>query len=251
MLHETINCMIYIFKIILYLLIFQYAIRFPATMHNTTSPEGSFGMNPRWLTEFLYDLFQLPRSREQVDNETEDIASRIHLERGGRPGYWREGFLFLQATVDTEIARHKAEKHSKPPGAVDDYNILLNRYPYPTYIDDGFIAALQLQFPLFLMLSFIYPIINIAKSVTYEKEKRLKESMKIMGLPNWLHWSAWFTKSVMFLLISIILLTILYKVRKIHSSFINISRKIMINKKIKFYFFISYAIFLCLGTFLR
>jgi ATP-binding cassette subfamily A (ABC1) protein 3 len=60
--------------------------------------------------------------------------------------------------------------------------------PYPKYIDDVFLVALQNFLPLILVFSFIYSVINITKSIAHEKEKRLKESMKIMGLPNWLHW---------------------------------------------------------------
>jgi ATP-binding cassette subfamily A (ABC1) protein 3 len=33
-----------------------------------------------------------------------------------------------------------------------------------------------------------------------------------MGLPNWLHWTAWFTKTFMFMMISVILIVILTKV---------------------------------------
>ncbi len=45
-----------------------------------------------------------------------------------------------------------------------------------------------------------------------EKQFRLKESMKMMGLANWIHWLAWFLKNFIFLGISCILLTILLKV---------------------------------------
>lgn len=40
----------------------------------------------------------------------------------------------------------------------------------------------------------------------------VQESMKMMGLPNWLHWTAWFVQSFLLLLISIILMTIFLKV---------------------------------------
>lgn len=36
--------------------------------------------------------------------------------------------------------------------------------------------------------------------------------MKIMGLPGWLHWVAWFLRSFIILLIAIILITIILKV---------------------------------------
>lgn len=40
----------------------------------------------------------------------------------------------------------------------------------------------------------------------------LQEAMKIMGLPNWLHWTAWFIKTFMFVMISVILIVLLLKV---------------------------------------
>lgn len=48
--------------------------------------------------------------------------------------------------------------------------------------------------------------------ITVEKEKQLKEAMKIMGLPSWLHWSAWFTKIMAFKIITITIMVILLKV---------------------------------------
>ena len=46
----------------------------------------------------------------------------------------------------------------------------------------------------------------------YEKQCRLKESMKMMGLSNWIHWLAWFTKCFLFLLISVSLVTAILSV---------------------------------------
>ena len=46
-----------------------------------------------------------------------------------------------------------------------------------------------------------------------EKQNRLKESMKMMGLANWVHWCAWFTKNLLFLLISGVVMVIVLKVR--------------------------------------
>ena len=37
--------------------------------------------------------------------------------------------------------------------------------------------------------------------------------MKMMGLRNWLHWTAWFFKYLVFLLITVILMTILFFIR--------------------------------------
>ena len=62
--------------------------------------------------------------------------------------------------------------------------------------------------------------INISccfQELVHEKQNRLKESMKMMGLANWIHWSAWFTKNLLFLLIAIIIVTAMLKVRKDYS----------------------------------
>ena len=39
----------------------------------------------------------------------------------------------------------------------------------------------------------------------------------MMGLANWIHWTAWFTKNLLFLLISIIIVTALLKVSKLEA----------------------------------
>lgn len=41
--------------------------------------------------------------------------------------------------------------------------------------------------------------------------------MKMMGLANWIHWTAWFTKNLLFLLVSIIIVTALLKVSKLEA----------------------------------
>ena len=46
-----------------------------------------------------------------------------------------------------------------------------------------------------------------------EKQNRLKESMKMMGLANWIHWCAWFTKNLLFLLISVVVVVVVLKVK--------------------------------------
>uniref|UniRef100_A0A7M5XMD2 ABC transporter domain-containing protein n=1 Tax=Clytia hemisphaerica TaxID=252671 RepID=A0A7M5XMD2_9CNID len=81
------------------------------------------------------------------------------------------------------------------------YDIQLQRFPYPDGWRDNFIIVIQSSLPLLLMLSLVYSALVITKNVVHEKERKLKESMKMMGLSNWLHWAAWFIKCFVFLLI--------------------------------------------------
>ncbi|XP_071520079.1 phospholipid-transporting ATPase ABCA3 [Panulirus ornatus] len=147
---------------------------------------------PQWYTELSYPLFQVPGPRDREKNH------------GGRPGYYDEGFLAIQHAVDMAVAEYFGPVHPDT-----HYALKMQRMPYPAFIDDKYLVALQAWLPFVLLVSYIYPAINIVKNVVYEKEKKLKESMKMMGLQNWLHWSAWFIKSIMFLATSTIIITIL------------------------------------------
>lgn len=63
-----------------------------------------------------------------------------------------------------------------------------------------------------MTLAWIYSVAMIVKGIVYEKEQRLKEVMKIMGLGNSVHWMSWFITSVIMLGFSIMLLVIVLKV---------------------------------------
>lgn len=63
-----------------------------------------------------------------------------------------------------------------------------------------------------IWLSFMYFVINTVRFIALEKEKQLKEAMKIMGLPNWLHWTGWFIKSMSYAVVVISLVVFVLKV---------------------------------------
>jgi ATP-binding cassette, subfamily A (ABC1), member 1 len=73
--------------------------------------------------------------------------------------------------------------------------------------------AISRTFPLFMTLSWVYSSAMIVKSIVYEKEKRLKETMRVMGLGNGVHWIGWFVDSFTPMFITIIFLTMILVVR--------------------------------------
>jgi len=66
--------------------------------------------------------------------------------------------------------------------------------------------------PLFMTLAWIYSVAVIIKGIVYEKEARLKETMRIMGLDNGILWLSWFISSLIPLLMSAGLLVLILKV---------------------------------------
>lgn len=72
---------------------------------------------------------------------------------------------------------------------------------------------LEFAFPFLFLIAFLYNCINNIKYITVEKELQLKESMKMMGLPSYMHWIAWFTKCMLFQVIIISVLTGMFKIQ--------------------------------------
>ena len=199
----------------------KYKLRFP----NTPKHSAKDKLRPirKWWTQFTFPLFSKPGPR---------VADTIE---GGIPGYYEEGFLGMQHSVAMSVASHITNSVNDIDNEVI---VLMQRFPYPPYIEDIFLLALQFLFPVILMLSFIYPAVNLTKNLVIEKEKRLKESMKMMGLRNWMHWTAWFVKAFIWLAVSSALLTILLTVGvKDGVGILNQSNGFLI-----YFFFISFSI---------
>ncbi|XP_064415233.1 phospholipid-transporting ATPase ABCA3 isoform X1 [Latimeria chalumnae] len=180
----------------------KYHLRFKYSPRNAPRSEQT-ALNPNqdkdWHTLYLFPLFQLPGPRER-DNS-----------HGGTPGYYREGFLAIQHAVDRAIIEYHG--NATVVEQLKKVQVEMKRFPYPPYVNDLFIVAIQNQLPLLLMLSFTYTSLNIVRALVHEKEKKLKEYMRMMGLSNWLLWSAWFLMFFLFLMISVFFVTLLFCVK--------------------------------------
>lgn len=74
--------------------------------------------------------------------------------------------------------------------------------------------------PLCMTVSWIYTVALVVQSIVYEKEQRLKEVMKMMGLSNAVHWVAWLITGVSGMSITVMLLTIVLKVSDLGARFL-------------------------------
>ena len=79
----------------------------------------------------------------------------------------------------------------------------------------SFAMAISRSMPMFMVLAWIYSVAMVVKGIVYEKERRLKEVMKMMGLGNSVHWTAWFITSFITMFATVILLVIVLKVRNV------------------------------------
>uniref|UniRef100_A0A8C9ZHS8 P-type phospholipid transporter n=1 Tax=Sander lucioperca TaxID=283035 RepID=A0A8C9ZHS8_SANLU len=112
------------------------------------------------------------------------------------------GFTYLQDVIEQGIIRAMT-------GTKEKTGVYIQQMPYPCYVDDIFLRVMSRSMPLFMTLAWMYSVAIILKSVVYEKEARLKETMRIMGLNNGILWFSWFISSLIPLLVSAGLLVLL------------------------------------------
>uniref|UniRef100_A0A8C7J3J4 P-type phospholipid transporter n=1 Tax=Oncorhynchus kisutch TaxID=8019 RepID=A0A8C7J3J4_ONCKI len=114
------------------------------------------------------------------------------------------GFVYVQDLVERAVARVLS-------GVEQSTGLYIQQMPYPCYVDDVFLRVLNRSLPLFMTLAWIYSVAMIIKGVVYEKEARLKETMRIMGLGTGQLWVSWFISSLVPFLVSAGLLIALLK----------------------------------------
>ncbi|XP_037086261.1 ATP-binding cassette sub-family A member 7-like [Pollicipes pollicipes] len=159
------------------------------------------------------DAEELPsyvRYKIRIDGDRVDSTKRVmdQLTRLG-PRLWpyqdlkyiTYGFAYIQDLLEHSIIEELTGREVKT-------GVYLHQMPYPCYIDDQFVLAISRTFPMFMVLAWVYTSAMIIKSIVYEKEQRLKEVMRILGLSNGVHWLGWFLTSFLSMLVSAVLLTI-------------------------------------------
>ncbi|CAF1162270.1 unnamed protein product [Adineta steineri] len=135
-------------------------------------------------------------------------------------------FIYLQNALERAIIYAQTGRNIS-------YGIQTQQMPYPCWINDKFSNAISRMLPLFMVLSWIFTVSMNVKDIVHEKEKRLKEIMRIMGLNDSVHWFTWFILCTATMLLIAFFLILLLKFGKItqFSSF-----------SVLLVFFISYTV---------
>lgn len=186
-------------------------LTFPAELRN--DPPSNKIKN--WVTDRLYPLFDSSGPR-----------NILMPDGGSPPGYYREHFVALQSALSEAYIMVKLNM------TIDDLpTVYIRRFPDQKIRIDPLLEILKLLMPLIFFLSYLYPCISTVKvgghlwcivkstlfnlslqMITMEKELQLKEAMKIMGLPGYLHWIAWLINVMLFMGISIIVTIFLFAI---------------------------------------
>ncbi|XP_034242493.1 phospholipid-transporting ATPase ABCA1-like isoform X2 [Thrips palmi] len=152
--------------------------------------------------------YRLRLSSERVDSTVDIMDRRTNYRARSQPltdmKYLTYGFSYLQDMIDSAILElHTGKAGDSNPGRI------LKQYPYPSYIYDQFIKAISNTFPMFMVLAWVFTAAMAVKSIVYEKEQRIKETLGVMGLSNGVHWVGWFVDTFFIMFISLTCLALI------------------------------------------
>ncbi|XP_060944020.1 uncharacterized protein abca12 [Limanda limanda] len=122
---------------------------------------------------------------------------------------YNRGFVYLQENIDRAIIESQTGKR------VSDPAVQLQPFPYPCHLRDEYLEAISFVFPIMLMLAWVLFIADFVKKLVHERELRLHEYMKMMGVNPLSHFFAWFVECTVYLGVTIIILTLVLKYGKI------------------------------------
>nr|XP_036863486.1 ATP-binding cassette sub-family A member 2 isoform X3 [Manis javanica] len=134
-----------------------------------------------------------------------------------RRAYWRPGpntggrFYFLYGFVWIQDMMERAIINTFVGHDVVEPGNYVQMFPYPCYTRDDFLFVIEHMMPLCMVISWVYSVAMTIQHIVAEKEHRLKEVMKTMGLNNAVHWVAWFITGFVQLSISVTALTAILK----------------------------------------
>uniref|UniRef100_H3CEJ3 ATP-binding cassette sub-family A member 2 n=1 Tax=Tetraodon nigroviridis TaxID=99883 RepID=H3CEJ3_TETNG len=141
-------------------------------------------------------------------NEIRRAYWRPGPNSGGR-SYFLYGFVWIQDMIERAIINTLVGHDVVEPG---NY---VQMFPYPCYTRDDFLFVIEHMMPLCMVISWVYSVAMMIQHIVAEKEQRLKEVMKMMGLNNAVHWVAWFITGFVQLSISVTALTAILKYGKV------------------------------------
>ncbi|GAA6107815.1 phospholipid-transporting ATPase ABCA1 isoform X1, partial [Tachysurus ichikawai] len=78
-----------------------------------------------------------------------------------------------------------------------------------------FVSSISTILPMFLVLAFMYTVCQTIKGLVLEKEMRLKEVLRVVGVRNGAIWFSWFTENIVLLTVPCALISIMVKYGKV------------------------------------
>ncbi|XP_037645999.1 uncharacterized protein abca12 isoform X4 [Sebastes umbrosus] len=144
------------------------------------------------------NVMRTDRVRNPYYVKDNHISARLTLR-------YNRGFVYLQENIDRAIIETQTGQRVADPA------VQLQPFPYPCFYRDEYLEAISFVFPVMLMLAWVLFVADFVKKLVYERELRLHEYMKMMGVNPLSHFFAWFLECATYLVLTIFLLTLVLK----------------------------------------
>ncbi|CAM9479565.1 unnamed protein product [Laminaria digitata] len=95
--------------------------------------------------------------------------------------------MMIQQLVDNWIM----DSEASAGGTFTPPVVRVTEFPSPEYEDDGFWSSIGGTFAILIVIMVLYPISNVISALVKEKELRIKEGLKMMGLTGAAHTASW------------------------------------------------------------
>ena len=99
----------------------------------------------------------------------------------------QRGFAHMQNWVANTILKRKTR--------VDTASIVAMTVPFriPPIVTDDFGELVKGILSWFMLIMFVPPVYRTVYRIVAEKENKVKESMRMMGLKDFPYWASWYT----------------------------------------------------------
>ncbi|XP_062900011.1 ATP-binding cassette sub-family A member 13-like isoform X2 [Mobula hypostoma] len=119
--------------------------------------------------------------------------------------HYNLAFIPLQDMIERAIIEMQTGQDIFDPA------IQVEAMPYPCHKNDQFLSNIGFFLPLLMMLAWLISIACFVRKLVFDKELRLEEYMKILGVKPLVHFLVWFLDNFITLILSSAFITIILK----------------------------------------
>jgi len=145
--------------------------------------------NNRYQVNMIFDDIIGENSDSNMPNQELDAVDQYQREPNDDAfeKYNLGGYSYLQNIISNSILRGRT-------GSAGAYISMINaQVKSSEHTKDDFIQAAEGLLNFFILLIFLAPLYRFVSNTVTEKETKMKEAMKIMGLTDLPYWLSWFT----------------------------------------------------------
>ncbi|XP_055893939.1 phospholipid-transporting ATPase ABCA3-like isoform X2 [Biomphalaria glabrata] len=137
--------------------------------------------------------------RKALNTWSTERTHMFEFQEGPRPNLIMDyQMAYIQSLVCKGILAHWLALENKDTQAAN-FPLYIKRFPHKDYYEDGMFFTVKLQLTLFMVLGFMMSVFVDTKNIVHEKEERIKETMKLMGMGLPAFWISWFITCLMYL----------------------------------------------------